>query len=392
MVEQLRFLRGIVLGASKPRNAETARDINVTYATIRGGDLGADQAEALLREVLLHLDLMHDFDHKREHPPRRLKDMTDKALHRVQCDFRVVWHAGRALELVLHRIYAAANNKILGRKYPGASDKQVRAERSDRHRVQNVYDTLIHSCVNTHPDLEKALEHCFQKALHEGMEDIERGGQWYWRYISGRDSPFLLGSVQQLSAGREVTADHSVSYFYNMSDVTTGFETMPDDFRERMGSDIATFWRNPCATFVDFLCQADHAYYGHLPMRYADYWWRDHEDFRPYIRVGSRFFGRLVENLVELAKSTWIMEELYFQRQMKRISDYNRDYGKQMIEDWSDGSVVLPDVRINEEYLRRFTYPDPANYDYGILHKNQLAKRVALEGPEVDSEADQDSA
>ena len=355
------------------------------YQTVRGEALGADQAKALLCEVLLHLDLMRDFDYRRDNPPRSMTKTPDKTLQRVQCDFRVVWHAGRALELVLHRIYAVAKNRILGRQYPGAPDKQVHQERSDGHRIKKVYEILIHSCADTHTDLEDVFEHCYQQALHEGMEDIEVNGEWYWDYVTNRDSPFLLDSVQQLSAGREVTANHSVSHFYNISDIARDFRGMPNYFRKRMGTDIPTFWNQPCETFVDFLGKADKAYYGHSPMRNADYWWRDHEDFRPYIRVGSRFVGRLVENLVEVAKSTWIMEESYFRRQVARISRYNREYGKTMIEQWSDGSVELPEERIHEEDLRRRVYPDPATYDYGILHKNHAAKRAALEGQQDES-------
>lgn len=348
------------------------------YVTLSGGALGADQAEALKAEVLLHLDLMREFDHRRDKPPRALTRIEHKTLHRVQCDFRVTWHAGRALELALHAVYAVANNKILGRRYPKADPKQVGDERSDRHSVTSLYEKLIASRSNTHPDLDQVLEHLYREAFHRGFEDVLVDDEWRLRFITEPDIPFCVTSVQQYGHGREVTIDHSVGHFYNLSDVTMNFPNMPPRFQEKMGEDIRRFWELPDDTFSNFLAKADKAYFGKRPMRWADYWWRDHEDFRPYIRVGSSFFDRLVENLINVAQETWIMEESYFERQMERISRYNRDFGKTMIEDWSEGPVSLPEAKGNNEHLRRHLYPDPAKWDYGILHKNNAVKRAAI--------------
>ena len=336
-----------------------------------GSALGADQADAIVSEVRLHLDLMRRFAHRRDHPPNALKRTEEKSAHRVQCDFHVVWHAGRALELALHGIYAVANNRIRGREAPGIPDEQVAAERREGHSVRTIYHRLIENVDNSDA-VVATLEDCYQSALHEGATDVYVNGDKVGsEYTTRADSPFLMDSVQQIVAGREATQDYAIGHFFTYSDVITNrFETLSADVRKRIGDAISKFWKMSGATFSEFLAKADKAYYGEKGMRYADYWWRDHEDFRPYIRVGWRFFDRLIRKLVELCQSYWIMEESYFKRQMARLSDYNREYGRQMIKDWSDEAhdVALPKKREDMEHLRRPLYRDPEEYDYTILH------------------------
>lgn len=343
------------------------------YTTIEGDGLGADLMGSLIAEIHLHLEQMIQFAHRRDHVPLTAPD-DDKSTYRVRADFRTMWHAGRALELALHGALAVSHNKLLGREFRGAEPRDVKAERGGGHALVRIYEKLVRSD-KVHPDVERcALPHIYLHALHTGMRDVGDEGV---EYRTEQDWPFLLGVEQRIASGRESTRDHTAGWFFNMYEITHGFDKMPKHFQERMGVEIPSFWKMPHASFSEFLAKADKAYYGQGTMRFADYWWRDHQDFRPYVRVGSKFFNRLVLGLVKLIREPWMWEESYFERQLDRLSHQHEWGAKKMVEEWL--GKEFPE-RSGQEDLRkvlreRVPYPDPTAWNYDILHENSRSLR-----------------
>lgn len=343
------------------------------YTTIHGDGLGADLVDSLIAEIDLHREQMIEFADQRDNVPR-VVPRDDESTYRVRADFRTMWHAGRGLELALHGIFAVSQNKLMGREFRGAKRRDVMTERRGGHSLVKIYEKLIQAD-GIHPDLERrALPHIYLHALHTGRRDVGDTGA---EYRTVKDVPFFLDAEQRVVSGRESTRDHTPGWFFNWYEVTHGFDKMPKHFQERMGNEIPSFWKMPHGSFAEFLAKADKAHYGRETMRFADYWWRDHQDFRPYVRVGSRFFDRLIEGLVRVVREPWVWEESYFERQLDRLSHQHEWAAKKMVEQWLGKKFAEPpDQKDLAKVLReRVPYPDPATWDYGILHENRRSLR-----------------
>jgi len=53
-----------------------------------------------------------------------------------------MYHAGRALEVALHVVYARGANRIMGREYPGVSKTEMDKDRGRGHGLRLVYDGI----------------------------------------------------------------------------------------------------------------------------------------------------------------------------------------------------------------------------------------------------------
>ena len=278
------------------------------------GEAGADQLDAMEESIQAAIEQVFWQLAKRDslafgvgRTATKSSDSPDRDsrldAQKRECDSLIVFHAGKALETSLQVIYARINNRILGREYPGVSADQMRQDRRT-HSLAALYDDILDS-FRTRSDLRKKLEDefesAYQTAYHEGVIDLTIDGELIDQFFLVEDAPFREARMGGLRHGAEITMDNS----------STRQLLMPME-------EESDFSRLPCRNFKEFLAKADVAYYGHHNMRWAHYSARDHQRGRPYVAVGTRFFARLAQNLVELANQQWTWDEQLARRWHER--------------------------------------------------------------------------
>ena len=271
-----------------------------------------------------------------------------------ECDGLIVFHAGKALETALQVIYAKVNNRIPGREYPGVSSTRMRADRQT-HSLEALYDDILKS-VEARPalreQLEQEFESMFQTAYHRGVQDLIVDGELVHQFFLVEDAPFREARIGGLTHGAEVTMDHS-----SFQQLLVPPEGQSD------------FARLPCENFREFLVKADVAYYGRRNMRWAHYSARDHEPGRPYVVVGTRFFARLVQDLVQMADEQWMWHEQFARRWHERRRVIIRDVVRIHLHQSFDGEIELPESTPVDEMMDSFrSMPGSRTDDYDSIH------------------------
>ena len=262
-----------------------------------------------------------------------------------QFESRITFHAGRALELALHLIYARGTDRIFGKEYLGVSKEQIRSDRHS-HDLAYVYQKI---CEDVDRDeLLEAFEEVYQNALHQGVVDICTNDKVVLSLLASPDTPFRIRNISRLLDGMELTLEHRKD---NESLV------FPD-------KSISNFSELPETTFEEFLFKADSVYYGRdIPneqenthrkgMRWEDYSWRDHEYGRSYVVIGTAFFSRLIQGIVNLSHQGWFWNEQLAKRQIDRRR-YNIEQLITIL--WRQNfskSPDLPDMCSIDEELQR---------------------------------------
>ena len=89
-------------------------------------------------------------------------------------------------------------------------------------------------------------------------------------------------------------------------------------------------------------------------MRWEHYSFRDHEYGRPYVVIGTKFFARLITEIVALSNEFWTWSESfarrYFERRQYDIEQRIKHLIMQNFEDPPD----LPAMETVEEQLKKF--------------------------------------
>ena len=216
-----------------------------------------------------------------------------------ECDAVVNFHAGKAVELSMQLIYAHGADRIMGREYPGVSEKDIKKDIKKGHDLKRLHDYILDQMAGK--DMKNAFENAYQTALNRGLVDVTIDGKLAWTdFLTLEDIPFREQAQRGVSDGGEVTQDH-----VEHRDLLFG-DQGPSEFQKM-----------PFDTFAHFLTKADAAYYeGDIPdklgntgrknMRWMDYSARDHEYGRPYTVAGVNFFARLAKELVSLANQQWM--------------------------------------------------------------------------------------
>ena len=257
-----------------------------------------------------------------------------------ECDASTVFHAGRAMELALHVLYARGMDRILGRDYPGANPTQIQKDRKS-HSLGTVYRRIINEFEGR--NMKDALEHVYQEALHSGLVDIRVDGAHVGIFCTGEDLPFRETVMRRVSDGTEMTLDHvggAVGLFN--AQTATKFSEMRED------------------TFENFLTKADQSYYErYMPnskrrddMRWSAYSARDHEPGRPYVVIGPEFFARLVRGIVHLSHQRWTWNRGFAKRWLQHRRYNAMERMKELAEQHLSESVNFPDLMSIDEAMR----------------------------------------
>ena len=329
------------------------------------GEAGCDQLDAMEESIQAAIEQMFWQVAKRDslcfgvgRAAAKSSDSPDRDLRldaqKRECDGLIVFHAGKALETALQVIYARSNNRIRGRDYPGVSASQMKRDRQT-HRLVDLYDAILKS-VKTTPDLRKQMEDEFesvyQTARHRGVNDLIVDGEILRRFAHVEDEPFREAKFGGIRQGTEITLDHS-------------------SFRQLLMPSEAesNFSRMPCGSFREFLLKADVAYYGPRNMRWAHYSARDHERGRPYVVVGTRFFARLVQGLVELAGEQWMWDEQFAKRWHERRRVNVRHVVNAHVRQSFIGNPDLPELTSADEMMELHrSMKSSRTDDYESLH------------------------
>ena len=230
-----------------------------------------------------------------------------------ESDGLIVFHAGKALETTLQVIYAKVNDRIPGRKYPGVQRDQITQDR-ESHNLVKLYDQILKSVEarpNLSKDIEKEFESIFQTTYHQGVNDLIVDGELVGQFMPVEDAPFRETRMGGIRHGEEITMDHSSTRRQLLIPL----------------EEESCFSRLPCGNFREFLVKADAAYYGQRNMRWAHYSARDHERGRPYVVIGTRFFARLVQGLVGMARRTVDVGRTVSPSVVRAASRDSRRYG-----------------------------------------------------------------
>lgn len=229
---------------------------------------------------------------------------------RRECDARITWSAGRAVERALKLVHACGTDRIMGREYPGVDQKQMKKDTQSGHGLTRLWQTILEDMRDR--NVGDALEDTYQKALNPGLLVVTLDDKHMWTiFSSAEDIPLREHTTGGMSDGEEYTTDHS-----------------PDllGFGRRGKSE---FSKLPVDTFEQFLAKADQAYYerdglnqNRRTIHWEAYSARDHERSRPYVVAGMRFFARLAQELVALSKQPWISDRARLIREIERGS-YN---------------------------------------------------------------------
>ena len=96
---------------------------------------------------------------------------------RRECEGQIVSHAGRALELALHIIYARGADRIIGRGYPGMSQEERTRDFEYGHSLTALYQRIVAEVAK--PRLEDAKTgpthvNDFSQVRHSGISSESR--------------------------------------------------------------------------------------------------------------------------------------------------------------------------------------------------------------------------
>ena len=329
------------------------------------GKAGSDLVDAMEESVHSHLEQMFGQSAKSEslvygvgRATMKFQDSGGAArleAQRRECQAQIVSHAGRALELALHILYARGTDRIIGRGYPGMSEEERRRDFAGGHSLTALYERIVREVAKLR--LEDALEFAYQHALHKGVTDIYVEDELIGSVFLAGESPFSERSTSRMSDGEEHTMDHSdMRGLFAQPDGTSRFAQMPID------------------TFKQFLMKADAVYYEddaprtrgrRRNMRWGNYAARDHESARPFVTVGVRFFGRLVQEVVQVGHQAWTWESNHLARALARrrytVMARLKDLAMQNLV----GEVQWPDMISDEKALEYFLHP----YDGPVVGK-----------------------
>lgn len=341
-----------------------------TYQT-PPGRAGADQINAMEESVNSHLEQMFHQAAKRNTLDYGVGRTTmisggaDDTLRldaqKRECDSSIVFHAGRALELALHVVYARGSDRILGRDFPGASKSRIQKDRRS-HNLAALH-CLIVKDLKGRP-MTDVLEDVYQRALHTGVVDLFVDEELLvGSFHLGDDTPFREAKMARIVDGSEMTLDHSKD---------------PLGWRLGGGRDpISDFMRMSHETFEDFLQKADSVYYEvekkRKNMRWAHYSARDHEYGRSYVVIGTKFFARLVRGIISLSHQKWMWDEgfarRYLERRQYNIRKLMEAHAMQNFRE----EIDFPEMIATDESLKRFTAigapPKRTSKYYDIFHR-----------------------
>ena len=340
-----------------------------TYHKPPGQEVGADQLDAMEESINSHIGKMFHEVAKRNLLDFGVGKTTTKAntqdtrldAQRRDCDASTMFHAGRALEIAMHLLYARGANRIMGREYPGVEAEDVNKDRRRGHGLRLVYERIIADLDGR--DMKNALEFCYQRALHRGIIDIFLDDELLTSFTLAKDTPFREKVIGGMADGVEYTNDHS-----QLNDLL--FSGVPkSDFSEM-----------PHRTFEEFLAKADSSYYesdlpdkGRRDMRWSDYFWRDHEYGRPYTVVGVEFFARLVKEIVTLSHQGWVWDE---------------DLAERWLERHQDIAVGLMKILANQNLEVGTQFADPVSLEKAMERHRALAAKPehsgATDNPDFD--------
>ena len=281
---------------------------------------------------------------------------------RRECDGQIVSHAGRALELALHIMYARGADRIIFRGYPGMTQEERNQDSRDGHNLATLHARILRE-VHA-PRLEDALERAYQVALHKGVTDVYVGDELVGSVFLTGEFPFTEKSAGRLADGEEHTMDHSkIGDLFAQPDGTSEFARMPFE------------------TFEQFLAKTDAVYYEddaprrsgqRRNMRWGNYAARDHETARPFVAVGVRFFGRLVQQLIQLGNAAWTWHEDYFTRMLARrrykIMERLKILALQNLEQEVQWPEMIGEDKMREYLIHPYNGPSVGQGDYSNLH------------------------
>ena len=276
-----------------------------TFQTPRG-EAGIDQIIALQESIQSQVEQMFAQQAKKDSiefglaakPRSDVADETVRINARIrECEALITFHAGRALELALHVLYARGANRILGREFEGMTPDEQKQLNKDRntHDLHSVYRLILKDV--KHGNIKVALEYRYQQTLHKGGVDINVDDDVISSLLIGDDVPFHEKVMTGITDGTEKTFDQS--------DVNRS--SLP----KIVDSD---FTKMPLRSFEDFLKKADSVYYGLKNARWAHYTARDHQYGRQYVVVGTKFFARLVQQVVNLSGQAWLWNNKHLDR------------------------------------------------------------------------------
>ena len=282
-----------------------------------------------------------------------------------ECQAQAAFHAGRALELAMHIVYACGTDRIMGREYPSADTGQL-GKQMDKDRKSHNLAGLLDKIAEAMPDrkMRDALEEVYQEALHRGVVDLYLDGKRIWSFFQEDDAPFSERSTNRILDGAEMTLDHT-----NGSLPFGDLTGKPSEFKKM-----------PFSTYGEFLRKADSFYYEsdvtgkRMNMRYSHYSARDHEYGRPFVVVGTKFFARLVAGIVGLSRQPWTWDPAFRARALERRQ---RNLGKTVetiLNQSFKEEIELPEMKTLDE-MEDFFRVDGGGRDfrkpgtYKLLHK-----------------------
>ena len=331
------------------------------------GCAGSDQVNAMEESVNAQLEQMFHQAAKRNGldygvgrtstKSGRVDDDLRLDAQRRECEGNIVFHAGRALELALHVVYARGADRILGRDYPGASKSRIKKDR-ESHHLARLHRVIVGNLKGR--KMTAAFEDVYQRALHTGVIDLFLDGKFVRSVYLVEDTPFRVKEIGKMADGAEMTVDHSLS---------------PVGQPPRPGDEISDFVAMPHETFEDFLEKADSVYYARENMRWAHYSARDHEYGRPYVVIGTRFFARLVRGIIGLSRQSWTWDQSFTRRKLERHLYLDKKRMKILADHNFREEINFPETISTDEALKRFTAMDLggppkrlSRHDYDFLH------------------------
>ena len=202
-------------------------------------------------------------------------------------------------------------------------------------------------------ELEGEFDSVYLTTLHRFIIDVTVDGDVKGQLFLPEEAPFRECKTGGFRHGAEYTIDNS-----SIGQLLVPVEEESD------------FSRLPYGNFKEFLAKTDIAYYGRHNMRWAHYSARDHQPGRPYVTVGTRFFARLVQNLVELSNQQWTWDEKLTRRWHERrrliIGDLVRTHVLQSFTE----NPQLPEMFSVDDMMASFRSMKSSRTDkYDRLHR-----------------------
>lgn len=285
--------------------------------------------------------------------------------HTRECQAQMTFHAGRALELAMHIVYACGADRILGREYPGIDEKKLVKERST-HNLASLYKRIKTDLVDR--DMCSAFEETYQEALHKGVTDVYLDGDLRNSYLLDDDQPFIRHNRRSVIDGAEMTLDHAGA----------------GDSLSEGAKEIAEFEKLPFSSFSEFLKKADSVYYktdsqgNRKGMSWARYAARDHEYGRPYVVTGIKFFARLTKGVIGLSNQQWTWHPDFRQRWHQRNQYVINKFVHTHLEQSFQDKVNLPKMKPVKEMEAFFQMAQDGNNFLEPQAFKKLHKKLQL--------------